>query len=308
MALSGRWAAVACVVLAAGCSPFGGGEFVCMVDTQCTGGPGAGTCEPDGRCSFPDTRCAAGRRYGGFAGDKSNSCVGGELEPDGPNDGDAPDAPFDSSIDGPPATPFCDPANAMLVGCWEFEGNGNDRSGSNPSNTANTSSGAFGTGRVGMGLVLDASSLVTTGDRPSLEPPNLSFEAWIRPTELPATGRMGVFDSGGAYGLFINNTGTGLLCSLGIQVQATFAFPTNAWTHVACSTDGSTVRVYINGSQIAMMAGGSPLGTGDNLGTYLGANSPNGEVLIGTIDQIRFWNVARTPAQMCAAAGMTSCP
>lgn len=293
-------------MLAAACSPFGGGEFVCAEDSECTGGPGAGTCEPDGRCSFPDPACVEGRRYGGFAGTKSNACVGGEIEPDAPIivDDDAPDAVIDASV----VVPFCDPTNTTLVGCWEFEGNGNDGSGSNPSNTANTSSGLFAIGKVGMGLTLDASSLVTTGDRASLEPPNLSFEAWIRPSALPAAGaRLGIFDSGGAYGLFINNSGTGLLCSMNGVVQVAFTFPTNAWTHVGCTTDGATVRAYVNGSQVGTIAG-LPLTTGDTLGTFLGANSPSGEVLVGMIDQIRFWNVARTPAQMCSAAGMTSCP
>ena len=307
MAVSGRFAAVACVALAAACSPFGGGEFVCMQDDQCQGGPGGGMCEADGRCSFPDPACSTGRRYGGFAGTKSNTCVGGGSGIDAPFDPDAPDAPFDSSIDSPMSTPFCDPSNATLVGCWQFEGNGIDGSGSNPTNTANTASGTFGTGKVGMGLTLTASSLITVGDRASLEPPNLTVEAWIRPTALPAAGlRMGIVDSGGAYGIFLNNGG--ILCSMSIAVQTTFAFPLNAWTHIACTTDGATVRMYIDGVQVNMLAGAAPLGVGDTLGVVLAGNSPSGEPLIGTIDQMRMWNVARTAGQICVAAGLTNCP
>jgi len=164
MALSGRLASLACVVLVSACSPFGGGEFVCSEDAECTGGPGAGTCEPDGRCSFPDTACGEGRRYGGFAGSKSNTCVGGELEPDAPITDD--DAPLDTPIDSPIVTPFCDPANTTLVGCWQFEGNGTDGSGSNPSNTADTSTGAFAIGKVGLGSRSDR----RVSSRPAIAP------------------------------------------------------------------------------------------------------------------------------------------
>jgi hypothetical protein len=290
-------AATAWVVVAAGCSPFGGGEFACAQDDQCSGGPSGGRCEADGRCSFPDSMCASGRIYGEFAGAKSNTCVGG---------GDVIDAPPDGSIDGPLARPFCDAADTTLVACWEFEGNGIDGSGSNPSNTADTSTGAFSIGKVGMGLTLTTTSLITTGDRASLEPPNLTVEAWIRPTMLPATGRMGVIDSGSAYGIFLNPTG--LLCVMGLSIQVTFAFPLNAWTHIACSADGTTTNVYIDGAQVATATGGAPLGVGDTIGTVLAGNSPSGEQLIGTIDQMRMWNAARTPAQICKAAGHTTCP
>ena len=295
MALVGRLGAVACVVLACACSPFGGGEFACTDDDQCSGGPSGGRCETDGRCSFPDSGCASGRKYGGFAGDKSNTCVG---------DGGIIDASIDSSIDGS-NTAFCNPADATLVACWEFEGNGTDGSGSIPSNTADTSTGGFATGKVGTGLTLTTSSLITTGDRASLEPPNLTVEAWIRPTLLPATGRMGVIDSGNAYGIFLNPTG--LQCVMGVSVGVSVAFPLNAWTHIACAADGSTTTVYIDGVQMATATGGGPLGTGDTLGTVIAGNSPSGEQLIGTIDQLRMWNVARTAAQICTAAGHLTC-
>jgi len=305
MAVSGRLAAMACVVLAAACSPFGGGEFACMQDDECAGGPGGGRCEADGRCSFPDPACSTGRRYGGFAGTKSNTCVGGGTVIDASSDSDAP---FDSStIDSPITASFCDPLNATLVGCWQFEGNGVDGSGSNPTNTADTASATFGTGKVGMGLTLSASSLITVGDRASLEPPNLTVEAWIRPTSLPTSGaRMGIVDSGGAYGIFLVNGG--ILCSMSLALQTAFAFPLNAWTHVACTTDGATVRMYIDGVQVSMAAGATPLGVGDTLGTVLAGNSPSGEPLLGTIDQMRMWNVARTAGQICVAAGLTTCP
>jgi hypothetical protein len=51
-------------------------EFKCQTAEQCTGG---GTCEPIGYCSYADSTCTDGRRYGEFSGSLSNECVGGEL-------------------------------------------------------------------------------------------------------------------------------------------------------------------------------------------------------------------------------------
>src|SRR5262249_5965098 len=41
----------------------------------------AGTCEANGFCSFPDSSCSSGRRYGELGGTSAGQCVG-ELPPD----------------------------------------------------------------------------------------------------------------------------------------------------------------------------------------------------------------------------------
>lgn len=297
--LVGPLAATACVVVATACSPFGGGEFACAQDDQCTGGPSGGRCEADGRCSFPDSMCTSGRIYGDFAGDKSNTCVGG---------GGVIDAPRTDSPDSPMATPFCDPTNTTLVACWEFENTGTDGSGSIPSNTANTSTGTFATGKVGIGLVVDANSSVSVPDNGSMSPPSITIEAWVQPTQLPTGGdRMGILDNNNSYGFFIY--ANRLECA-GIATAAPVV-PVGVWTHVACTHDGANGRIYVDGSVAAMTAVGGPLGVGDTSGSVIGGNSPGGgaaSALVGMVDQMRVWDVARTPAQICRAADRTTCP
>ena len=303
MALSGWYAAL--LVGLAACSPYGGGgAFHCDRDDQCTGG---GTCEPLGLCSFADGECASGRRYGDSSGGLSRVCVGDEPV-DGaidapPGDADPDASLIDAPIDAPPV-PFCDTTNAALAGCWEFENSTNDASGHNFNATATNAS--FGQGKVGMGLTLQANSLCAVADVAALSPPMVTMEAFIRPTTLPTGGaRMGVMDNNNSYGLFLVNNAVS--CSVNVTVTGPVV-AANQWTHIACTFDGTTGRLYINGAQVGMTAGGSPLGNGDASGLVIGGNSPNGDQLIGTIDQVRVWNVARTPQQVCAASGAPLCP
>ncbi|MEM6292622.1 MAG: hypothetical protein AAGA54_15225 [Myxococcota bacterium] len=51
------------------------GVFTCSSDADCTGN-GAGSCQPNGFCAFPDAMCPSGQRYGDLAGGGfANACV-----------------------------------------------------------------------------------------------------------------------------------------------------------------------------------------------------------------------------------------
>lgn len=50
--------------------------FECDQPSQCSVNGEAGTCEPDGYCSFPDASCPSGQRYGAYAGaGRAGMCV-----------------------------------------------------------------------------------------------------------------------------------------------------------------------------------------------------------------------------------------
>jgi alpha-tubulin suppressor-like RCC1 family protein len=56
-------------------------DFACTIDSDCTLESGAvGRCEPSQRCSYADTACASGQRYGELAGAVSNQCTGAAGE------------------------------------------------------------------------------------------------------------------------------------------------------------------------------------------------------------------------------------
>ena len=81
--------------------------FACQSDDQCGAN---GRCELAGVCSFPDSVCPSGRRYGNHAGDLSGTCVAEEVAGTGDTSGPPPPVtpPGTSSTDpvttGPPPT------------------------------------------------------------------------------------------------------------------------------------------------------------------------------------------------------------
>lgn len=98
--------------------------------------------------------------------------------------------------------------------------------------------------------------------------------------------------------------GTGVFVRTGYpDINVVPPFPVNIaglWTHFALVHDsiGATITGYINGTMITQVAVTTPLnqmGTNFHVGSYTGSNSFN-----GSIDEFRFWNVARSAAEIQA--------
>ena len=85
----GTWvAAIVAVLTVTGCK-YGADSFACTDNASCGG---AGMCQPNNLCSFPDATCPSGQRYGDIAGTASGQCVGEtQMPPDA-----MPDAPPDA--------------------------------------------------------------------------------------------------------------------------------------------------------------------------------------------------------------------
>lgn len=71
--------------------------FRCSDDTGCLHGATQGRCEASGFCSFPDTRCESGQRFG-ESGPEAGQCVGPEPEIDAGPDAPPPDAAIDAYV------------------------------------------------------------------------------------------------------------------------------------------------------------------------------------------------------------------
>ena len=72
-----------------------------------------------------------------------------------------------------------------------------------------------------------------------------------------------------------------------------------------CGTYDGTNRIYVNGVKVGEDAGGGgPSGITGTTGLSIGADNPpgSGSPLLGEIDQLRIFSVARTDAQIASAA------
>jgi hypothetical protein len=208
----------------------------------------------------------------------------------------------DQAADAPagPAPFACDPSDSSLAACYSFEGSIVDGS-ANGNDPSTVTAAGYAAGVDGQALDLSAQSSVVVPDHASL---NISkactVELWFRMDQLPPSSRWGLIDKHAGFGIFVNAVGQ-VDCFLYPYQGVTGKISAGKWTHVACSGEGTTARLYVDGvltdtQQI------TEISTGTNP-MFIGANSPNGDQqFVGRIDNLRVWNSVRTPAQICAAA------
>ncbi len=218
----------------------------------------------------------------------------------------------------------CVPAPLGLVSWWAGEGNALDSAGLNDG----TAFGgvAYAAGEVGQGFVLDGvTGHVRVPDSPSLRIANaLTLEAWVQP-RLYASHSMGIIDKWDAfvaagqasYTLYLTYDGRPhfALSASGsdfdfVDVWSSNTVPVGVWSHVAGTYDGTTTRLYINGSlqAAASWAQGIYPGTSNvAVGGAVGGTSP-GQVnypFAGMIDEPSVYAraLAASEVQSIFAAG-----
>jgi len=202
---------------------------------------------------------------------------------------------------------------AGLVAAYAFnEGSGtavNDASGKN--NRGTTSGGTTWTtgGRNGGAMTFNGTNaMVTVADSASLDlTTGLTIEAWVRAADTSAvwsTIALKERPNGMCYGLYAKTSSSGP----SLQVRTGGSEPrtpnvavpgANTWVHVAATYDGSTLRMYVNGGQVA---GANATGavTTSNSALRIGGNSVWGEYLSGSLDDLRIYNRALTAVEIGA--------
>ena len=73
--------------------------------------------------------------------------------------------------------------------------------------------------------------------------------------------------------------------------------PVNTWTHVAITYDNLTLRLYVNGIQVATRAQTGPTATSTGA-LRLGGSAAWGEYLNGSLDDVRIYSRALPVAQI----------
>ena len=183
----------------------------------------------------------------------------------------------------------------------DASGNGNTGTISNAAWNAN--------GRFGSALDFNGSnSYVTVPDSSSLDLTNgMTLEAWVKPAQLGTTNwRTVVLKQNSAnsyftYALYANNntsTPSGHVYVGGdVDTRGASQLPLNAWTHLAATYDGSTLRIYVNGTLASSkaIAGSMLAGTGV---LRIGGNSIWSEWFSGLIDEVRVYNRALSGSEL----------
>jgi hypothetical protein len=84
-----------------------------------------------------------------------------------------------------------------------------------------------------------------------------------------------------------------------LNASGSSTLPANTWTHLAATHNGSTLRLYVNGTQVGTRSVSGALLTSSGA-LRIGGNSIWGEFFQGRIDEIRVYNRALTANEIQA--------
>jgi hypothetical protein len=206
---------------------------------------------------------------------------------------------------GPP------PADASLVASYNFD------TGSGTSVADTTGNGRTGTitgatwstaGRTGGAMSFDGSGdYVTVADANSLDlTTGMTLQAWVRPSALSGWRTVILKERTGglAYALYAHDNAPRPAAYINIggtdrDALGAAQLPLNTWTHLATTYDGTTLRIYVNGTQVGSRAQTGAIGVSTSP-LRIGGNVVWGEYFTGLIDDVRVHNRALTAAEIQA--------
>ncbi len=202
----------------------------------------------------------------------------------------------------------------QVAGMWDFDAD----SGTTAINGAGGNNGTLSTGAsvtsantysgTGQSLQLNGSTgRVTIGHSAELAPTSaVSFGAWFNASSITGPRRIISKSQTGGYSLAINEAvacgGTGGLCGL-LNVGGTWhaaktpisSISPNTWHHALVTYDGDTIRLYLDGKQVAENATpNGPVNYAVNNPLCIGAEAgssacSDGEYFQGHIDEVRVY-------------------
>ena len=190
--------------------------------------------------------------------------------------------------------------DSNTAGLWHMdEQTGNNayiRNSGSSSNHGTPTGTTFVQGKIGKARKLNGTSdYITIPENDSLDPANITLEAWIYPTALQNGNFINKGDNSG-YRFRVTTDGSLQLLDRGatnsLRTTANIV-SINKWYYVTATGDSSGLKIYVNGQLVAAnnSAYGSPNTSTDLvLGRFAGAS----EYFSGIIDEVRISNIART--------------
>jgi len=199
-----------------------------------------------------------------------------------------------------------------IVSWYKAEGNADDAVGNN---NGTVYSARYGPGKVGQAFQFDGAGFVRVPDAPSLDPAAITVEAWVKSSGEMTTA-MGVYrylvakgvdPDAASYALYTGHSG-GLFffvydgTRFVLSPDAGRGIWDGKWHHVAGTFDGTSVRLYVNGTQV---------GLGTPTALTINYNMPDGNDLFignyfwpgnwgftGSIDELSIYNRALSASEI----------
>lgn len=136
----------------------------------------------------------------------------------------------------------------------------------------------------------------------------ISIELWIKPSTLTLTAQPAVIandvtgtSNKGAV-IFVGSTGTAISFVLGngtthTLITATFSLSTSVYAHVVGTWSGTSMKLYVNGTQLASGSFTGPIASSTNP-LQAGHNPAGTDYFPGDIDEVAVYNYALTGTQI----------
>jgi chitodextrinase len=211
-------------------------------------------------------------------------------------------------------SPYSHPATATtletisgLVAAYSFdEGSGTtvmDLSGNDNNGTVSNATWVD-SGKYGNALSFNGSnSVVTIKDSAALHlTTGMTLEAWVNPSAVMSGWTDILYKGNDNY--FLEGTssqtapgGGGTIGSVDVPIFGTAALPVNVWTHLAVTYDGSTLRLYMNGTQVSSLPEIGNILTSTNP-LQVGGDTFFGQYFSGLIDEVRVYNTPLSQSQI----------
>jgi hypothetical protein len=209
-----------------------------------------------------------------------------------------------------------------LVGDWPMNGNAKDAT---PYRNLGTLTAAVLTadrkGRASSAYSFDGTtSYITAANSTALKPSTaVTVSAWINTTNLGATNHQKIVSTREAGGYYLGISGsapdtgcTATSVCFAVYDGTTYQFASAARTALASGVwqlltgtyDGTTIRLYLNGTQIASTAYAGTISESTApvcIGAEAGPVFCGTDYFAGTIDDVRIWNRALSTAEIAAA-------
>ncbi len=161
------------------------------------------------------------------------------------------------------------------------------------------------TGCTNSSLEFDGATTQVQVENFDLRASQATWEAWVKTRSHVNYGKVIDFGLGGGVGrrFTLQSRATGFDCDLDGGASGVAFWDTDevdTWRHIACVWDGTTLGIWVDG-ELQDSFGGTVNTTIDVTieEKYIGHR--NGGYFDGHLDEIRVWNIARTPEELNAA-------